>query len=264
MSDLKSKLAVKADSKLRLKDYDPKDTSGLGQKDASKLTKENLDRLKKLQYLLYAENKHAILIILQAMDAGGKDGTIRHVLGPLNPQGVKVTSFKTPSTEELSHDFLWRIHQHAPKTGEICIFNRSHYEDVLIARVHNLVPKKIWSKRYKHINSFEKLLSDSGTTIIKFFLNISQKEQLQRLNERLKDPQKNWKANEQDFEERHYWGEYMKAYETAIQKCSTSYAPWFIIPSDKKWFRNLAVSTILVNTLESMNMKFPHVDIKQK
>ncbi|MBN1974639.1 MAG: polyphosphate kinase 2 family protein [Sedimentisphaerales bacterium] len=263
MSDLKNKLAVKANNRLLLKDYDPGDTSGFSQKDASKLTKENIDRLKKFQYLLYAENKHSLLIILQAMDAGGKDGTIRHVLGPLNPQGVRVISFKTPTGEEVSHDFLWRIHQHTPKTGEICIFNRSHYEDVLIARVHNLVPKQIWSKRYKHINSFEKLLLDSGTTIIKFFLNISQKEQLQRLNDRLEDPQKKWKANPQDFVERNYWGEYMKAYESAIQKCSTSYAPWFIIPSDKKWFRNLAVSTILVNTLESLNMKFPHVDITQ-
>ena len=243
--------------KFRLKDYDTGDTSGISQKDASRVLKDNLKKLQKLQYLLYAENKHSMLVVLQAMDAGGKDGTIRHVFGPLNPQGVKVTSFKTPTEEDLGHDFLWRIHKHTPKKGEICIFNRSHYEDVLIVRVHNLVPKKIWSKRYKHINSFERMLSENGTTILKFFLNISEKEQIKRLNERLKDPEKNWKANPNDFKERSSWKDYMDAYETAIKKCSNSYAPWFIIPSDNKWFRNLAISTILVNTLESLNMKFP-------
>ena len=261
MSDLKEKFIVKSDKKLRIKDYDPGYTAGFKQKDASKLLEENIDKLKKLQYLLYAENKHAILVILQAMDAGGKDGTIRHVMGPLNPQGVKVTSFKTPTEEELNHDFLWRIHQNTPKKGEIRIFNRSHYEDVLIVRIHNLVPKKVWSKRYNHINSFEKILADSGTTILKFFLNVSEKEQLKRLNERLENPAKNWKANPKDFEERSSWPDYRDAYETALRRCSTSYAPWFIIPSDKKWFRNLTVSTILVNTLESLDMKFPEAKL---
>jgi PPK2 family polyphosphate:nucleotide phosphotransferase len=257
MSDIKEKFIVKSNTKLHIKDCDPNYTAGFKSKDASKLLDENIDKLKKLQYLLYAENKHSILIILQAMDAGGKDGTIRHVMGPLNPQGVKVTSFKTPTEEELSHDFLWRIHQHTPKTGEIRIFNRSHYEDVLIVRVHNLVPKKIWSKRYNHINSFEKALTESGTTILKFFLNISEKEQLKRLDARLEDPEKNWKASPKDFEERSLWPKYMDAYEATIRKCSTTYAPWYIIPSDNKWFRNLAISTILVNALESLNMKFP-------
>ena len=257
MENLTNKFIVKDKSKLHLKDYDSGDDAGFNKEDALKLLNENVDKLKKLQYLLYAENKRSVLVILQAMDAGGKDGTIRHVFGPLNPQGVKVTSFKTPYEQELSHDFLWRIHQHTPKTGEICIFNRSHYEDVLIVRVHNLVPKKIWSKRYAHINSFEKLLSDSGTTILKFFLHIGEKEQLERLNKRLEDPSKYWKASPKDFEERSLWKDYIDAYESAITKCSTSYAPWFIIPSDKKWFRNLAISTIMVNALESLNMKFP-------
>jgi PPK2 family polyphosphate:nucleotide phosphotransferase len=257
MKKLKDNFIVKSGKKIRLKDFDPAYTAGIKQKEASKLLEENLDKLKKLQYLLYAENKHSILVILQAMDAGGKDGTIRHVLGPLNPQGVKVTSFKTPTEDELSHDFLWRIHQHTPKTGEIRVFNRSHYEDVLIVRVHNLVPKKIWSKRYNHINSFEKALTERGTTILKFFLNISEKEQLERLDARLEDATKNWKANPNDFKERRLWPKYMDAYEAAIRRCSTSYAPWYIIPSDNKWFRNLAVSTILVNTLESLDMKFP-------
>jgi PPK2 family polyphosphate:nucleotide phosphotransferase len=257
MKNLIDKFIIKDKSKLHLKDYDSGDDAGFNQKDALKLHSANVEKLKELQYLLYAENKRSILVILQAMDAGGKDGTIRNVFGPLNPQGVKVTSFKTPNAEELSHDFLWRIHQHAPNTGEICIFNRSHYEDVLIVRVHNLVPKEIWSKRYAHINSFEKLLSESGTTILKFFLCISEKEQLERLNKRLEDPSKRWKANPEDFKERNLWKDYEDAYESAISKCSTSYAPWFIIPSDKKWFRNLAISTIMVNTLESLNMKYP-------
>ncbi|MBN2590776.1 MAG: polyphosphate kinase 2 family protein [Sedimentisphaerales bacterium] len=257
MSNLKNKLVVKNKTKLRLKDYDPSDNAGFNKEDALNLLTENIDKLKKLQYLLYAENKRSILVVLQAMDAGGKDGTIRHVFGPLNPQGVKVTSFKTPTEEELGHDFLWRIHQHTPKAGEIGIFNRSHYEDVLIVKVHNLVPKKIWSKRYEHINSFEKMLSDDGTIILKFFLHISEKEQLERFNKRLEDPNKKWKANPQDFEERKRWKDYTDAYEAAIKQCSTSYAPWYIIPSDRKWFRNLAISTIMVNTLESLDMKFP-------
>jgi PPK2 family polyphosphate:nucleotide phosphotransferase len=257
MKELNDNFIVKSEGKIRMKDYDPDYTAGFDQKDTMKLLEENLDKLKKLQYLLYAENKHSLLVILQGMDAGGKDGTIRHVFGPLNPQGVKVTSFKTPTEEELSHDFLWRIHQYAPKTGEIRVFNRSHYEDVLIVRVHNMVPKKMWSKRYKHINEFEKMLAEDGTTILKFFLHISEKEQLKRLNERLEDPAKKWKANPKDFEERSFWPNYMDAYEEVLRRCSTVYAPWFVIPSDKKWFRNLAVSTILVNTLESLNMKFP-------
>ena len=261
MIDPGNKYIVKPNTKLKLEDYDTSEDAGFKKEDALSLLEENIEKLKKLQYLLYAENKHSILVILQAMDAGGKDGTIRHVFGPLNPQGVKVTSFKSPTEEELGHDFLWRIHKHTPKNGEISIFNRSHYEDVLVVRVHNLVPKKIWSKRYEQINSFEKMLADSGTTILKFFLNVSEKEQLERLNKRLEDPNKNWKANTKDFEERRSWDDYMDAYEIAMKKCSTSYAPWFIIPSDRKWFRNLAISTILVKKLESLKMKFPEPNL---
>ena len=257
MNKMIDKFLIKPSDKINLKDFDTDFTAGLNKKEAFSLLQENTERLKALQYLLYAENKRSVLVILQAMDAGGKDGTIRHVFGPLNPQGVKVVSFKTPTDEELSHDFLWRIHKYTPRTGEIRIFNRSHYEDVLIVRVHDFVPKSVWSKRFKHINSFEKLLSDSSTIILKFFLYVSKDEQLERLDARLEDPAKKWKANPKDFEERNFWDDYVNAYETVLNKCSTKYAPWFIIPADKKWFRNLAISSILVNTLESLKMEFP-------
>lgn len=257
MGNLKDRFIVKPGSKLRLQDREPDDTAGFNKKEALPLLEENLDKLKKLQHLLYAENKRAVLVILQAMDAGGKDGTIRHVMGPLNPQGVKVVSFKAPAAEELAHDFLWRIHCNAPRTGEIRVFNRSHYEDVLIVRVHNLVPKSVWSKRYKHINAFENLLSESCVTILKFFLHVSKKEQLERLKARLDDPTKHWKADPKDFEERRLWDDYMEAYEVMLRRCSTACAPWFVIPADKKWFRNLAVSQILLDAMESLKMKFP-------
>ncbi|UCF15867.1 MAG: polyphosphate kinase 2 family protein [Phycisphaerales bacterium] len=257
MGNLRDRFIVKPGSKPNIKNRDPDDTAGFSKKEALPLLQENIEKLKKLQHLLYAENKRAVLVILQAMDAGGKDGTIRHVMGPLNPQGVKVVSFKAPTEEELSHDFLWRVHPHAPRTGEIRVFNRSHYEDVLIVRVHNLVPKSVWSKRYKHINSFENLLADSGVTILKFFLHVSKKEQLERLKARLDDPAKHWKANPKDFEERRLWYDYMDAYEVALRRCSAACAPWFVIPADKKWFRNLAVSQILLDSMESLNMKFP-------
>ena len=257
MDNLIDRFIVKPGSKLSLKNRDPDDTAGFDKKKALPVLQENIERLKKLQYLLYAENKRSVLVILQALDAGGKDGTVRHVMGPLNPQGVKVVSFKTPTEEELDHDFLWRVHRYTPHTGEIRVFNRSHYEDVLIVRIHNLVPRSVWSKRYKHINSFEKLLADNNTTILKFFLHVNKKEQLERLKTRLDDPTKHWKANPEDFEERRFWNDYMEAYEVALRRCSTAYAPWFVIPSNKKWFRNLAVSQILVDKLESLNMKFP-------
>jgi PPK2 family polyphosphate:nucleotide phosphotransferase len=257
MGRLRDRFIVEPGSKLRLKDRDPDDTAGFEREDAEPLFEENIDKLRQLQYLLYAENRRAVLVVLQAMDAGGKDGTIRRVLGPLNPQGVKVVSFKAPSEEELRHDFLWRIHACTPRTGEIRVFNRSHYEDVLVVRVRDLVPKRVWSKRYRHINAFEKLLADSGVTILKFFLHVSKKEQLERLQARLDDPRKHWKANPKDFEERRYWEDYMDAYETVFRRCSTSYAPWFVIPADKKWFRNLAISQILAETLDSFDMQFP-------
>jgi PPK2 family polyphosphate:nucleotide phosphotransferase len=214
-------------------------------------------RLADAQELLYAENKRALLIVLQAMDAGGKDGTIRHVMNSINPQGCRVTSFKVPTAEELAHDFLWRIHKAVPRRGEIGIFNRSHYEDVLVVRVHDLVPKEVWSRRYDQINDFEAALAAGGVRILKFFLHISRDEQLQRFRERLSDRRKHWKISPDDFKERPYWKKYMRAYSDALGRCSTRHAPWFIIPANRKWFRNLAVSRIIVQTLEGLGMEYP-------
>lgn len=217
--------------------------------------------LRELQYLLYAEGKRSLLIILQAMDAGGKDGTINHVLGNMNPQGSRVYGFKVPSAEEAAHDFLWRIHHAAPQRGQVAIFNRSHYEDVLVSRVHGLVPKKVWSKRYELINDFEKNLADNGTHILKFFLHISPDEQLRRFKQRIDDPARHWKISESDYKERKYWDDYSKAFEAVLSRCSTAHAPWFIIPANHKWFRNLAVSQIVVEALESLEMAFPQPSV---
>ena len=219
--------------------------------------KKTLDRLDELQYTLYAEGKRSVLMVLQGMDTSGKDGTIRHVMSGASPQSCKVTSFKVPSSHELAHDFLWRIHQAAPEKGQIMIFNRSHYEDVLVVRVHDLVPKKVWEERYDEINRFEKYLTENGTTILKFFLHISKEEQKERIQARLADPAKHWKLSEADLKEREYWDDYIDAYEDALTKCSTKYAPWYIIPANHKWFRTLAVSKILVEALEKMNPKYP-------
>jgi PPK2 family polyphosphate:nucleotide phosphotransferase len=249
---------VKPGARVRLADYDPDDTGGLKDKsEAEKPMQRNLDRLLDLQYLLYAEGKRALLIVLQAMDAGGKDGTVRHVMSGLNPQGCRVTPFKVPSAMELAHDFLWRIHAAVPPKGEIGIFNRSHYEDVLVVRVHNLVGEKVWRARYGQINKFEESLARNDIRILKFFLHISKDEQRRRLEDRLKDPTKNWKISPADLAERKLWGAYVEAYEEALSRCSTEEAPWFIIPANHKWFRNLAVSQIIVEALAGMNMKFP-------
>jgi PPK2 family polyphosphate:nucleotide phosphotransferase len=256
--DLTKRLLVKPGSAVKLAQWDPDFTADLdGKSAARKRMAKNLERLSELQYRLYAENKRSILIVLQAMDAGGKDGTIRHVMGPLNPQSCRVVSFKGPTEDELAHDFLWRIHQVTPRKGEIHIFNRSHYEDVLIVRVHNLVPRSVWSKRYDQINAFEKGLALNETHILKFFLHISKSEQLKRFQARLDDPTKHWKADVADFEERKYWRHYQRAYEAALSKCSTPAAPWYIIPANKKWFRNYAVSEILVRYLSQLKMRFP-------
>ena len=222
-------------------------------------------KLKRLQYLLYAENKHSLLICLQGRDAAGKDGTINHVLSTLNPQGCTVTGFKVPSAQETAHDFLWRYHKATPARGQVAIFNRSHYEDVLVVRVHDLVPKAVWSRRYDQINDFEKMLHASGTHILKFYLHIDADEQLKRFKKRINDPQRQWKISESDYTERSYWDDYTKAFESAMEKCSTKQAPWFIIPSNHKWFRNLAISKIIVETLESLQMKMPEptVDINE-
>jgi PPK2 family polyphosphate:nucleotide phosphotransferase len=219
--------------------------------------KELNDRLEELQELLYAEGKHKILIVLQAMDSGGKDGTIRHVFDGTNPQGVKVASFKKPTDEELARDYLWRVHHHAPGSGEITIFNRSHYEDVLVVRVHNLVPAEVWGRRYDHINAFEKLLADEGTTILKFYLHISKEEQKERLQARLDEPHKRWKFAKGDLAERALWDDYEEAFEAVLSTTSTEWAPWYVIPADRKWYRNLVISKILVETLEGLDMCYP-------
>jgi PPK2 family polyphosphate:nucleotide phosphotransferase len=250
---------VKPGDKVDLKKCDPNDKSYFeGDKEESKreLLKINA-RLEELQEMLYAENKHKILIVLQALDSGGKDGTIRHVFDGVNPQGVKVASFKVPTKEELAHDYLWRVHKHTPGTGEIVIFNRSHYEDVLVVRVHDLVPKSVWERRFKHIRDFERLLADEGTTILKFFLHIDSDEQRERFQSRLDTPHKRWKFRLGDLEERKLWNHYMTAYEEAISQTSTDWAPWYIIPANRKWYRNVVISRIIVDTLESLKMSYP-------
>jgi PPK2 family polyphosphate:nucleotide phosphotransferase len=252
------KFTVAPGTKISLKRFDPGDTSGHvhDERTEAKLA-TTLKRIDALQYLLYAEKKHALLIVLQGMDAAGKDGTTRHVMAGVNPQGCRVTSFKTPSAEELAHDFLWRIHAAVPARGMLGIFNRSHYEDVLVVRVHKLVPKKVWKARYDEINRFENLLVDNRVRIVKLFLHISKDEQKKRLEARLTDPQKSWKISAADFAERKYWDDYVNAYEDVLSRCSTDAAPWFIIPANHKWFRNLAVSKILVETLEGFDMQLP-------
>jgi PPK2 family polyphosphate:nucleotide phosphotransferase len=218
-------------------------------------------KLHDLQYLMYAEGKRSLLICLQGRDAAGKDGTINHVLGAMNPQGCTVTGFKVPSQEEAAHDFLWRYHKATPGKGHVAICNRSHYEDVLVVRVHDMVPKSVWSKRYEHINNFEKLLYDNDTHILKFYLHIDAEEQLERFKTRIMDPARHWKISDGDYAERPFWDAYTEAFQDALGKCSTEHAPWFIIPSNHKWFRNLAISSIVCETLESLNMKFPEPTI---
>jgi len=260
---------VKPGSKVKLSKFDPDDTSafkkGKGSKEEALASMQKLSaRLEALQELLWAEKKHKLLIVLQAIDAGGKDGTVRVVFNHVNPAGVQVASFGVPTEEELAHDYLWRIHQKVPKRGEIVIFNRSHYEDVLVVRVKNLVAKKVWRKRYRHIREFERMLTDEGVTILKFFLYISKQEQEIRLQERLDDSTKRWKFRKGDLEDRALWEEYMTAFEDAITQTSTEYAPWYVIPANKNWYRNWAVSKILVETLESLKMKYPqpHEDLQ--
>jgi PPK2 family polyphosphate:nucleotide phosphotransferase len=250
---------IKPGSKVDLKDWDPSDKSGFdGSKSEAEKQIVSINReLETLQELLYAQHLHKLLIILQGMDTSGKDGTIRHVFEGVNPQGVQVTSFKVPTPEELDHDYLWRTHACVPVKGQIMIFNRSHYEDVLIVRVHNLVPTKIWKRRYKQIKDFERMLVEEGTTILKFFLHISSEEQKERLQARLDDPGKRWKFNQGDLLERKRWDEYMAAYEDAIHETSTDVAPWHIVPSNRNWYRNLVVAQTIVDTLKGLKMEYP-------
>ncbi len=252
-------LRVKPDKKLDLSEIDPRGTPEYdGDKESSVERIAHLNRrLEELQELLYAQGKHRVLVVLQAMDAGGKDGTIRAVFDGVNPSGVRAPSFKKPSTSELAHDYLWRIHEHVPGNGEIVIFNRSHYEDVLVVRVLELVPEDVWKKRYEHIVDFEQMLVDEGTTIVKLYLHISRDEQKERLQARLDEPHKNWKFEPGDLLMREKWDDFMDAFTDAISKTSTEAAPWFIIPANRKWYRNVAVLEIMVQTLEGLKMTYP-------
>jgi PPK2 family polyphosphate:nucleotide phosphotransferase len=256
--NLRKAFRIEPDAKLKLDSLDPRDT---GKHETEEMAKEAIAacclRLAKQQALLYAERKYSILVVLQGLDAAGKDGTIKHVFSAVNPQGVDVVGFKQPTPPELAHDFLWRIHPHAPGKGEIAIFNRSHYEDVLVTRVHKLIDKATWTERYKRIRDFESLLVENGTIILKFFLHISKEEQLSRFAARLDDPHRNWKISESDYSERNLWDDYIAAFEDAIEATSTKHAPWYVIPSDHKWFRNLAVSEIMADTMEDLKLAFP-------
>jgi len=250
---------VQKGKKISLTDYDPNDTKlwESGKKEAKKTTNGFREELINLQRLLYAEQKHKVLIILQAMDGGGKDGTIRSIFKGVNPQGVHVASFKVPTPEEIGHDYLWRIHKQTPKNGEIVIFNRSHYEDVLVVRVHQLVSEKVWQKRFQQIQNFEKTLADEGTTILKFFLHISKDEQKERFIERIEIPEKQWKFNPKDIDERKLWDDYMRAYEGALTKTSTVRAPWYVIPANRNWYRDYVIIKIITETLKKLKMVYP-------
>lgn len=257
MKPLSKELLVRPGAKFNLSEFDPADTHGVDKETAISQLQKNLDRLCVLQYLLYAEAQRTVLVVLQGIDAAGKDGTIRHVMSGLNPQGVRVTPFKVPEGAETRHDYLWRVHNAVPEFGQMGIFNRSHYEDVLVVRVHNLVPKSVWSKRYDQINDFERMLTENRVHIVKFLLYIDKDEQARRFRERLEDKTKRWKFSPADLKEREYWDDYMAAYEDVLHKCSTANAPWYVIPANKKWFRNLAVSQVLCGEMEAMKMKYP-------
>jgi PPK2 family polyphosphate:nucleotide phosphotransferase len=257
--NLTKQFKVQPGSKVKLSDIDPgfhgKHES---EEEAKSELQSNLARIADLQRKLYSSPRHSLLIVLQGIDGAGKDGTCWHVMSGMDPQGVNVVGFKQPTAEELNHDFLWRVHPHAPGRGRVAIFNRSHYEDVLVVRVHKLVPKEVWKPRYDFINEWEALLSkEANTTILKFFLFISKEEQLARFKARLDDPTRQWKISDTDYSERALWDDYIDAFEDALTKCSTHHAPWFVIPSNHKWFRNFAVSQIVADALDNMDLKFP-------
>lgn len=263
---LSSRLRVKPGARVSLTQLDPGETPGWekgAELDAA--LARNIERIDELQYVMYAERRRALLVVLQGMDASGKDGAIRHVISGFNPQGCQVTPFKAPTPEELAHDFLWRVHRVVPGKGDVAIFSRSHYEDVVTVRVRGLVPARVWKRRYDEINNFEQSLAENEVVIVKVFLHISKDEQKRRLERRLEDPKRQWKVAVSDFEDRKRWKDYMRAYEDAITECNSKEAPWYVVPADKKWFRNLAVSQILVDTLEALDMRFPPpaVDIKR-
>jgi PPK2 family polyphosphate:nucleotide phosphotransferase len=258
---------------LRLDDIDPRATDGVdGREDADDELRDLLKRLYDLHYLMYADNRRSLLVVLQGLDASGKDGTIRHLASGLNPQGLKAYSFKTPSAEELDHDYLWRIHKAAPARGEIAIFNRSHYEEVLVVRVHRellnhqqlpqevLENEKFFERRYRQINDFERMLAENGTTILKFMLHVSSDEQKERIEKRLEDPRRQWKFSKADLEERDFRRQYLDAYEKMLKHTSTEHAPWYVIPADRKWYRNYLITKIVVEALERLDMSFPTLD----
>lgn len=257
-NEIIKKLMVIEGKKINLQRLSPDYNFSIDEEKAEYVLEQNLKkRMSELQYRLYAERKNGLLIVFQGINTSGKDSTIRHVISAFNPQSCTVKAFKEPTTEDLSHDFLWRIHKRAPSRGEIVVFNRSHYEDIIQPRVHKTIHKSIWSQRYEHINAFEKCLSDNSIKIIKFFLHISKEEQRKRLEERMNDPSKQWKASESDITERKFWNNYTVAYQDIINRCSNLWAPWYIIPANKKWFRNLVVALVIVDTLERMKPKFP-------
>jgi PPK2 family polyphosphate:nucleotide phosphotransferase len=255
--NLRSALRVTPGDRVDLSKLDPGDTHGFDKERGKDAIDGLLDRLTELQERLWAEQQRSVLVVLQGIDAAGKDGTIRKVMTAFNPQGCPVSSFKVPSTEELAHDFLWRIHKRVPAKGEVGIFNRSHYEDVLVVRVHDIVPKKVWSGRYDHIVEFEESLTENGTTIVKFFLYIDKDEQRERFQARYDDPTKRWKFALRDLDERKRWDDYIAAYEDALSKTSTDAAPWYVIPANHKWFRDLAVASILEATLDDLDPQYP-------
>lgn len=257
MKRLGDALLVQPGKKFRLSGVDPDDTHGFDKTEAEQRLEKLRAELTELQTVLYAESRRAVLVVLQGIDASGKDGTIRHVMTGLNPQGVTVTSFKVPEGDERRHDYLWRIHRAVPEWGKIGIFNRSHYEDVLVVRVHDIVPKPVWSQRFAQINDFERMLTECGVRILKFFLLISKDEQAKRLAARLEDPQKNWKFSAEDTKERNFWDDYIVAYDDVLAKCSTPEAPWHVVPANRKWFRNYAVAQILRDELKAMKLEYP-------
>jgi len=261
--DYRKRFVVEPGAKVRLDKIDPgfKDKHDESHDSSKSEIQKHVERLAKAQYLLYADGNQSLLIVLQALDAGGKDGVVRHVFTAMNPQGTLVSSFKQPSKIEAAHDFLWRAHQDTPAKGQVVIFNRSHYEDVLVVRVHKLVTEAVWSKRYDLINDFEQMLHENGTRILKFYLHISTEEQLERFKQRLDDPMRNWKISEADYSERKLWPDYMEAYEEAMERTSTKHALWYVIPSNHKWFRNLAISEILADAMEDMGLKLPPAQV---
>ncbi len=257
------KYLVKPGSKIDLKKIDP-NTKELfedgGKDDSHGAMSKLLDELRELQKMLYAENKHRVLVVIQAMDTGGKDGCVKSVFPTVDPQGITVCPFKKPSEEELAHDFLWRIHAKVPRNGQLVVFNRSHYEDIIAVKVKKIFPEKVWKQRFRHVIEFERMLAEEGTTIVKIYLHISKEEQKERLESRLENPDKHWKFNPDDLKDRALWDNFMETYEDLLPRTSTEHAPWYVVPASRKWYRNLVVARIMIDTLKKLDMKYPEID----